>query len=708
MKFPSSRLLSAKHLAQLIREGNRNGERFCFILGSGASVESGIPSGNKLELQWMNCLMGEKADQGTLAMDAGETQRIATALRAEGAIEHDFPEIEAAWQKAKAGEGPIPSEYYFDIYKLRFHANAWNGYSYLEKIMEHRDPSLGYHTLAKLLTEGILEPSAGNASEPMAEDGPKLPAEDSPEPSAGDAPGLSTRDDSEPSVGDASEPMARGGLRPAVPGNLNNLVITTNFDSLVEDALFLYTDKKPLVVSHESLTGYIEANIQRPIIAKVHRGLMYAPFNSPETTHELKKEWRDALSHVFNTYTPIVIGYAGGDRSLMAFLEEKATIMRHGVYWCFRGKVDQPKLPGENIQKFVLNKKGYFVAIDGFDALMMEIGKTLYGDAIRPGRTEERLREKNEGRIQRYREQWDELSKDPEVKEVLQSMNKKEQQEETEREKKEELTAQDYIRRGRLAKEKGDLATAIEEYSKALKKDTKNTSAYISRGLAYYDRGEYAKAIDDCGEAIKLNPSLVAPYNNRGLAYEKLGRYEEAISDYSKALELSPDYIKAYNNRGLVYEALEQHEEAISDYSKALELSPSYVRAYNNRGLVYKGLRRYEEALNDYNKALALSPGYTKAYNNRGSVYHSLGDNERALADYNKAIELDPANAIAHFNQGNTYYSLKQYKEAVKSYTRAIELNPQYKKAYRARAKAYRLLNQADLAEADDKAAAEL
>lgn len=129
--------------------------------------------------------MSRLDDRGMPAMDAGETRRIARALYAEKKISHSFEELENAWQNARETGKALPSKYYFDIYKLRFHANPRKGYSYLEKIMERCDPSLGYHTLAKLLTED----------------------------------------------------------------NQNNLVITTNFDSLVEDALFLYTDKKPLVVS---------------------------------------------------------------------------------------------------------------------------------------------------------------------------------------------------------------------------------------------------------------------------------------------------------------------------------------------------------------------------------------------------------------------------------------------------------------------------
>lgn len=542
MEFPKSKILSTKQLAQLIKESNGNGERFCFILGSGASVESGIPSGSTLEMQWMDCLMGRLEDRGTPAMDSGETCKIAEALWDEKAIEHEFSEIKKAWQNAKKENKPVPSKYYFDIYKLRFHANPRNGYSYLEKIMERCSPSLGYHTLAKLLTEN----------------------------------------------------------------NLNNLVITTNFDSLVEDALFLYTDKKPLVVSHESLADYMEANIQRPIVAKVHRGLMYAPFNSPETTHELKAEWRRALSYAFSTYIPIVIGYAGGDRSLMSFLEEDSTTMRNGVYWCYRGKSDPSDLPEANIQKFVEDKCGYFVAIDGFDALMVEIGKTLYEDAIRPGRTEERLREKHEKRVQQYNEQWDKLNKKPEMKESLQEMNEAEQREEERREEKKELTAWDYIRRGDRASEEGHKEEAVAEYTEAIRKDPRNSAAY----------------------------------NNRGIVYDELGQYERALENYDKAVELDPNCAKAYNNRGIVHDDLGQYEKALEDYDKAIELDPNYAFAYNNRGVVYSKMNQHEKAIEDCTKAIQLDPKYKKAYINRAKAYRAVGEEALAAADEKTAEEL--------------------------------------------------------------------
>lgn len=532
MAFSESRILSAKRLSQMMKESAENGERFCFILGSGASVESGILSGNTLEMQWMNCLMGRMDDREMPAMDAEETRRIARALYAEGKIGFPLEDIEKAWLSAKAEGKNIPSKFYFDIYKLRFHANPRQGYSYLEKIMEHCEPSLGYHALAKLLTEN----------------------------------------------------------------NLNNLVITTNFDSLVEDALFLYTDKKPLVVGHESLADYIDANIQRPIVAKVHRSLMYAPFNSPETTSELKAEWQKALSYALNTYTPIVIGYAGGDHSLMSFLEDETTVIRNGVYWCYLGKPSLSDLPEENIQRFVENRNGYFVAIDGFDALMVEIGKALYGDAIRPGLTEERLKEKHDRRVRQYNEQWDNLNSKPEIQEVLQEMNAEEKREEEQREKEQALTAWDYIRRGLRAKAEGQMEEAIQEYSKAIDKDPRNAAAYNNRGIVYDDLEQYKRAIEDYDKAIELNPNNVLAYNNRGVAYDNLGEYEKAIEDYDKAIKLDPDYAAAYNNRGVIYNALGQYEKAIECYTQAIKLDPQYKTAYQNRAEAYRAIGKEELA----------------------------------------------------------------------------------------------------------------
>ena len=535
MEFLQERILTSRQFVRTMHESMDSGERFCFILGSGASVESDIPSGNKLEMKWMDHIMGSEKN-------IADVRKTAAALKAKKLIEHPFDEIEAAWNKAKENNTSIPSEYYFDIYKLRFYPSQSNGYRYLERIMEKSRPSLGYRTLAKLLTDT----------------------------------------------------------------DQHNLVITTNFDSLVEDALFLYSDKRPLVVGHESLVGYIDSDIRRPIIAKVHRSLMYAPFNTPETTKELQPEWRDALRYAFSTYTPVFIGYAGGDQSLMAFLEEETTLMRKGVYWCYWKKGGEPD---QRIRDFVIDKKGCLVPILGFDALMLEIGTEMFKDEITPTGTEKYLRAQYEARIQKYNEQYDELNKNqqPEVREVLQPINEAEQAEAEKRAETDTLTAWDYLRRGGQA----------------------------------FDEKRYQDAILAYTAAIDKDPDLGAAYNLRGYAYNKLGQYSEAITDFSTAIQLDPDNAVAYRNRGYAYNDLGQHYKAIDDCSTAIQLDHYYANPYRHRGVAYIKLGQHQKAIKDFTQAIQLKPKYKDAYLTRAEAYRAIGEIALAEADEKTAAELD-------------------------------------------------------------------
>ena len=195
---PTAEYLTQNQFVDQVVDTYRGGRnRFCFILGAGASVESGIPTGTELEMRWMNCLMGVAEDYPARKKQPEETRKLAKQMLDRGELVHPFEEIERAWEKAVKTGGSIPSEYYFDIYSLRFNTEKESGYWYLEKAMdgcragkscgagdcnpgvgcwpkEPCRPSVGYHTLALMLTKN----------------------------------------------------------------NLHNLVITTNFDSLVEDALF--------------------------------------------------------------------------------------------------------------------------------------------------------------------------------------------------------------------------------------------------------------------------------------------------------------------------------------------------------------------------------------------------------------------------------------------------------------------------------------
>ena len=611
------RILSTRQLVKAIRDVDNNSERFCFILGSGASVSSGIPAGGELEFKWME----------EMAKDPGFAEIRATAakLQADKHLDHDFNEIEEAWQKAKKSGTALSSEYYFDIYKLRFFPNHRNGYHYLEKIMANAKPSFGYHPLALMLT-------------------------------------------------------AAGG---------NNLVITTNFDSLVEDALFMYTDSKPLVINHELLADFAgDPNIKRPIIAKIHRGIFFDPLNRPEETNELKGKWHDVLVSVFHSYTPIVIGYGGGDNSLMELLLDENVRMKNGIYWCY---VEEYGLPNKKIQNLVQQKKGYFVRTAGFDAVMLAIGNALFADKIGVHETEQYLNDRTNTQIENYEKEYKRLT---EYEEEINAASAEKGDNQSNHEFKQEI--EKIESRGAASESEREQANQMTAWD------------YWRQGNRYLDLKDYTNAVECYAKAISKQPGTATFYNNRGVAYDNLGKYEKAISDYNEAIDLNPNYEFAYNNRGNSYNDLGEYEKAIADYNKAIKLNPDYGYAYNNRGTAYYDLGEYEKAIFDYNKTIELNPDYATAYSNRGEVYNNWGEYEKAIADCNKAIELDLNEETAYVNRGTAYHALGEYEKAIFDYNRALELDPQCKEAYLNRAKSYRLLGKEEQASADEAAAAKL
>jgi len=568
-------IISINQLVEAVKEGRNYSERFCFIVGAGASVSSGIPTGVELESRWM------KEMEETFGLE--EIRKIAENLKKY--LDNDFADIEEAWEKTKESGTPLPSKYYFDLYKLRFFPNHRNGYHYLEKIMSNKNPGFGYHPLALMLTDG----------------------------------------------------------------SGSNLVITTNFDSLIEDALFLYTDSKPLVINHELLAEYAgDPNIKRPIIAKVHRGIFFDPLNRPEETDELKGTWRDVLTSVFHSYTPIVIGYGGGDNSLMKLLEDENIKMRNGIYWCY---FEKDGLPNNKIQTLIKKKNGYLVRTAGFDATMLTLGNSLFPNKIGVHEAEEYLNKRTSMQITNYEKEYNRLTKYK-----------------------------------RLNDE--------ENIGSQTNQSESNFKIEIEKILDRAAASEKARK--------KQNQMTVWDYRRQGVQYYNLKQYENALESFSRAIEIQSNISTFYNDRGCVYVDLKKYDEAISNFDKAIELNPDYTEAYKNRGCVYVYSEKYWEALSDFNKAIELNPDCAEFYFNRGHVYADLWKNDEAILNLNKAIELNPNYAEVYNVLGQIYNNSKKYDEAISNFDKAIELNPKFKEAYIMRAKDYRLIGEIKKAEDDE------
>jgi len=484
-------------------------------------------------------------------------------------------------------------------------------------------------------------------------------------------------------------------LAEIIDSTQNKLVITTNFDSLTEDALYIYKNKNALVITHESLAKYIDALANRPTVIKLHRDLLLQPKSGEADVRTLSEEWKNSLQKIMDIYVPIVIGYGGNDGSLMGFLE-KAALKERIIYWCY--KRDNPV--NEDIKKLLEKYRGFLIPIDDFDDTMHLFGEH-FGYKFSEKTIQEITNKRAEKLINKYKE-WknnrqqmlDDMEKLSDTERMTldsfkslpnRLLPKRVMPEFEIRTTKEQIDAINYNKIGDEYYFKNDFNKAIEYYTKAIEVDPDNAEYYCNRGVSYNWLKEYEKAIEDKSKAIELDPDNAEYYYSRGVSYGWLKEYEKAIEDKSSAIRLEPDDAKYYYSRGSNYHKLKEYEKAIADYSKAIELEPDNAKYYFNRGTSYNWQKEYEKAIADYSKAIELDPNNAKYYSKRSNNYSWLNEYEKAIADYSKAIELAPDNAEYYFSLVRVLCWTCDFDNALIKLNKAMSLDSSSAVCYNAR-----------------------
>mgnify|MGYP000897572958 CR=1 FL=1 len=260
--------------------GKKNA-KFCFFLGAGCSVSSGIPTAGEIVNNiWIPMLRGLKAKN----KENFETW-----------FKNRFPEYDESIAALFYGEiieelFPYPKERQQEI----------------ERLVAEKDPGFGYAILAQLLAEKC--------------------------------------------------------------GERCNIILTTNFDDMIADALYLYTNKKPIIVSHEALVGFIKISDTRPLVIKLHGDSKFFPLNTPRETKELNDNIKKVMKTLFSETGLIFIGYGGNDKSIIEILKEvpnDESFFQWGIYWIGQ------KLPTNEMGEFLTNRNAIWVNHRDFDELML-------------------------------------------------------------------------------------------------------------------------------------------------------------------------------------------------------------------------------------------------------------------------------------------------------------------------------------------------
>ena len=460
--------------------------KFCFFLGAGASITSGIPAAVKLVDLW--------------------DKKIRARFPAE-----DYEQ----WKKDKKIDEKNKYSHYSDYYEKQFSSNLVDGYNFLEKIMKDASPSGGYACLSFLLTQ-----------------------------------------------------------------TPHKVVITTNFDRLIEDAVTLYAHEFSLVVGHVAMAHYITNEIARPTVVKIHHDLLLDPKSKNADLQQLDERWQKALSAIFTEYHPIFIGFAGHDPDVMDYLIKNAKRFREGngwkrPYWTVYGN----EKPEGKVEDFLNDSDAFLIHNNGFDKMMAKLALALQIDI--PSK-----KDYQDQATEQYDKLQDAFAKVQEGNKTS-SGDRMEDSSATMGEKPKDTSVS-------VKKESAflqDLREKPTTDSSQSDKNTSDTTLYLHAVVLHNDK-RYQESLSLFRELIQRNPKNAKYHNSCGVTLHEMGRYREALVEKQKAVELEPDNAEYHDNYGFLLYLMDRYEEALVEYRKALELEPDNAE-YLIRSTKWIGTKRH-------------------------------------------------------------------------------------------------------------------
>jgi len=544
--------ITQAQLLMAVKDANENGSsvRYGFILGAGASVTSGIPSGYKLATKWYKeiseSIGNDALKEWTTTIDNFDEKNIAAS--------------------------------YTKIFKKRFEVDYHLGYQELQRHMDKAKPSIGYSFLAQVLDK-----------------------------------------------------------------TANKFVITTNFDTMTEDALFELGNAKPLVLGHEVLSKFINAvSPTRPTIIKIHRDFLFDPYNTDEDIKELDTQWQESLEPVLCENAMIVLGYGGNDESLMNYLEEIEN--RKPVYWCYR---EENELT--NRIKSVLTEKDFTVNITSFDKFMLLLNDALGYEVMinQEDITQSMIVKSAINNAELYSKQLEALAKE-ELNPIEQEAIKK------------------------LLPSWWDYQLQVDD-----EKDIDKKESIYQEGIKAYPKsdellGNYANFLYEIKndkqagiyylKALKINPNAV-DYNGNYAIFLRyiMKEYDKAEKYFNIALKNDPnDGICNANYANFLSDIREKHDEAHKYYIKSIEVEPN--NAINNKNyavFLIEILKNHVGAEEFFLKALELNPNDAGSHGNYALLLKNIKkDYKQAEKHYLKSLKIDSDSAI--FNGNYAQYLLAQ------------------------------------------------
>lgn len=426
-------------------------------------------------------------------------------------------------------------------------------------------------------------------------------------------------------------------LAEIIQNTRHKVVVTTNFDNLVVDALAIHAHQSPLVVAHESLAGFVRPQLRRPLVAKIHRDLYLNPINDVAGVSTMEQGWKIALKKLFQYFTPVVVGYGGNDGSLMDMLTGLDPDDIAGrMIWCYR----EGSRPPEKVLSMLKKHRGLLVKIQDFDQFMLQLADKLVPD-FNVAAIAERTGKLGQERADRYRDQAGKLS--------------------------------EWFARGSPAEQK-----TSEVLTQSVRTD-QSWWAWVLKANAEPDNEKSRLILLEGIELFPNSAELADAYAN--FMHSKMKDFDVAEEFYKKSIALNPKFAASIGRyASFLAGRREDYDGAESMYKRALETDPNHAHTMANYARFLIDHRNNTRlAATMYKKAFEIEPNNPWVNCTYANFLAQQNHDSNAVESmYKRAIEHDPNN-IWYITNYAIFLAekVKNYDEAELTFKRALENDPE-------------------------------
>jgi tetratricopeptide (TPR) repeat protein len=282
------------------------------------------------------------------------------------------------------------------------------------------------------------------------------------------------------------------------------------------------------------------------------------------------------LSQILNEYGLVVVGYSGGDESVMNILSGISE--KNDFYWCVKSGTE----PKNSVKNLLQQKHGVLIEIDGFDEMMNEIGEIVGFDL--PSIVEA-MHDRQNALIERLRSFTTNPRNSPKIlRQLVEALKAQSERQEEQIRKTEAL---DWFMRAYEAQNEGKHSEAEKLYRKAIELHPTDAMAHNNLGWSYHNEfAHWADAEREYKRAIELDPNLDLAYQNLSNLYQSQGRSIEAIPFLQRFIKLRPGSTSGYVGLGYSYLLMGQMNKAGEEFEKARRLDAKDYNVILNIGIL--------------------------------------------------------------------------------------------------------------------------